>query len=80
MVGLVSKSDPIALFMIVYPREVELPATGSWYRYRTVRVGVLDVGDVGAKTVTVVPKSKTGGWVMNLKAVLFDPSGEAGKH
>ncbi len=56
----------------------ELPATGSWYRYTTVDLGRLYLASAGEHRLSVTPKSKTGGAVMNLKAVLFEPAPEGG--
>lgn len=58
-------------------REVELAATGSWYHYTSVPVGRVYLEDDRKKTaLTVTPVSKTGGAVMNLKAVILDPAPE----
>jgi hypothetical protein len=53
----------------------ELPATGSWYRYRTIDLGALYVTEEKTE-LKVHPLSKTGGAVMNLKAITLRPAPE----
>ena len=56
--------------------EVDLTATGSWYHYTTVDAGRLYLEKDRKQTLTVKPISKSGGAVMNLKAVLLTPAPE----
>lgn len=50
--------------------------TGSWYRYRSVSIGRVYIPKAGSHKVTVACSAKTGGAVMNLKAVLLEPAPE----
>jgi hypothetical protein len=59
--------------------EVELSATGSWYRYTTVEAGRLYIPAAGKTSLMVAPISKTGGAVMNLKAIVLTPAPEGDK-
>lgn len=54
----------------------KLAATGSWYRYTTLRLGKLELTKPGNCPVTVRCTKKTGGAVMNLKAVTLRPTCE----
>jgi len=53
----------------------KLPATGSWYRYRTLDLGALYLPEEKSE-LKVIPVSKTGGSVMNLKAITLRPAPE----
>ncbi len=62
VITLAGKSLPIAL-----------KTTGSWYRYTTLPVGHIKFGTAGPHVITVKCTKKTGGAVMNLKAVTLRP-------
>ncbi len=51
--------------------------TESWWHYKTARLGRVYLPDAGKKTLTV-RGTKTGGAVMNLKAVILSPAPEGG--
>lgn len=50
--------------------------TGTWYRYSTVSLGEVYIEKSGETTVRVGCVEKTGGAVMNLKAVVMRPTSE----
>jgi len=50
--------------------------TGSWYRYTTIALDKLYIAKPGKLTVSVKATKKTGGAVMNFKAVQLRPTGE----
>jgi hypothetical protein len=52
-----------------------LKSTGTWYRYTTVDLGDVYVNE-GEQTLTVKCLKKTGGAVINLKAVMLTPTCE----
>ena len=54
----------------------ELKSTGSWYRYTTLSLGKLQIPSPGKVPVTVRCTKKTGGAVMNLKAITLRPACE----
>jgi hypothetical protein len=54
----------------------QITATGSWYKYRTVPIGRVHIPSAGTHSVIVGCAAKTGGAVMNLKALLLDPAPE----
>ncbi len=54
----------------------ELSSTGSWYVYRTIKVGRIYMAKAGKQTINVKCTKKTGAAVMNLKAVTFVPACE----
>ena len=74
--SLASGTSVVEIAMGEEKLEIELPATGSWYRYTTINTGRLYLAKAGKTALTVTPKSKTGGAVMNLKAILLDPAPE----
>ena len=53
-----------------------LPATGSWYRYRTLTVATGALSGSGPVSVIVRCTEKTGTAVMNLKSVILRPTSE----
>jgi hypothetical protein len=57
--------------------EVELPSTGSWYRYETVSPGKLYLKAEGKHELSVAAKKLTGPALMNLKAVWLEPTAES---
>lgn len=59
--------------------DAELSSTGSWYRYRTIKIGRGYMGKAGKQTISVKCTKKTGGAVMNLKALTLVPSCEGKK-
>lgn len=56
--------------------EAELPSTGSWYRYRTLRLGPVSLRRAGDLDVTVRCTKLAGAAVMNLKAITLEPACE----
>jgi hypothetical protein len=54
----------------------QITHTGSWYRYRTVAIGRVYIPQAGKHAISVACGKKTGGAVMNLKALLLDPAPE----
>jgi hypothetical protein len=57
--------------------DVELPSTGSWYRYETVSAGKLYLKAEGKHELSVAAKKLTGPALMNLKAVWLEPTAES---
>jgi pimeloyl-ACP methyl ester carboxylesterase len=53
-----------------------LPSTGSWYHYRTLEMGPLQVRQEGDTELAVRCLKATGGAVINLKAVILRPCSE----
>ena len=56
--------------------QAELSPTGSWYRYSTAPAGRIYIAKAGKLGVGVCGLSKTGGALMNLKAVTLRPAPE----
>jgi len=54
----------------------KLKSTGSWYTYHTIDLGELYLAKDGPQTLTVRCKKKVGPAVMNLKAVILEPTCE----
>jgi hypothetical protein len=57
--------------------DVELPSTGSWYRYETISAGKLYLKTEGKHELSVAAKKLTGPALMNLKAVWLEPTAES---
>lgn len=57
--------------------EVELPSTGSWYRYRRLPAGEIYLAKDGKVELTVRAKKLSGAALMNLKAVVLEPTFES---
>jgi hypothetical protein len=57
--------------------EVELPSTGSWYRYRQISAGEIYLAEAGKKEVIVRAKTFSGVALMNLKAIVLEPTYES---
>ena len=53
-----------------------LTSTGSWYRYRTIRLGKVYIPKSGSTDLSVKCLKMDGGAVMNLKAITLKPSAE----
>jgi alpha-L-fucosidase len=51
----------------------KIASTGSWRRFRSVRVGTLNLDQPGVATILVKPLSKPGSAVMNLRTVILRP-------
>ena len=56
--------------------QTKLEPTGSWYRYSTASAGQIYIEKAGKLTVRVRGLSRTGGALMNLKAVTLRPAPE----
>jgi hypothetical protein len=57
--------------------EVELPSTGSWYRYRRLPAGEIYLAKDGKVELVVRAKKLSGAALMNLKAVVLEPTFES---
>jgi hypothetical protein len=54
----------------------DLPSTGGWYRYATLRIGAVSLRQAGDVAVRVRCTRLVGGAVMNLKAITLEPTCE----
>lgn len=54
----------------------KLPATGSWYRYGSAKLGRVYVESAGPLEPEIRIKAMTGGAAMNLKAIILRPAPE----
>lgn len=57
----------------------EIPPTGSWYRYETIRLGSVYVEQEGKRAIVVRGTDLRGPAVMNLKALTLRPTWEGGE-
>ncbi len=73
--SLASGSSEIEVTVAGVTLTAKLDSTGNWYRYRTVDLGALYVAEETSE-LKVHPVSKTGGAVMNLKALTLRPAPE----